>query len=206
VPTTDGALLHRMRAARRKNRGATRDWIDTSYELWIRAFFAVVVVVVVPIVLTGDELGPHAVAQFRDHAPGVASIIVAVALWVALRAGTSGAPLAPEGPDVMYLLLAPIPREQVLRPLAGQQLRTAISAGAVVGAATGLAAAARLPSGPGAWALSGLLAGPCIAALLWGTVAGASARRITTLAANGIGLVLVAAAAVDAAVHTWIAP
>jgi hypothetical protein len=206
VPTTDGALLHRMRAARRKNRGAARDWVDAWYELWIRGFFAVVVVVVVPIVLTGDELGPHGVAQFRDHAPGVASIILAVALWVALRAGRSGAPLAPEGADVMYLLLAPIPRARVLRPLAGQQLRTAISAGAVVGAATGLAAAARLPSGPGAWALSGLLAGPCIAALVWGTVAGASARRITPLAANGIGLVLVAAATVDATAHTWIAP
>jgi hypothetical protein len=63
-----------------------------------------------------------------------------------------------------------------------------------------------LPSGPGAWALSGLLAGPCITALLWGTVAGAAARRITPHAANGIGLVLVAAAAVEAAVHTWIAP
>jgi hypothetical protein len=204
--TADGALLHRMRAARRKNRGATRDWVDTSYELWVRGFFAVVVVVVVPIVLTGDELGPHGVMQFRDHAAGVASIIVAVAAWVALRAGTSGAPLAPESADVLYLLLAPIPRTQVLRPLAVQQARTAITAGAVVGAATGLAAAARLPSGPGAWALSGLLAGPCLAVVLWGTVAVASARRITPLVGNGVGLLLVAAAIVDATARTWIAP
>src|SRR5665811_1430332 len=174
-----------MRAARRKNRGAARDWIDTSYELWLRGFFAVVVVVVVPIVLTGDELGPHGVAQLRLHAAGVASVVVALCLWVALRAGAGGAPLAPESPDVVYLLLAPIARERVLRPLAGQQLRTAISAGAIVGAATGLAAAARLPSGPGAWALAGLLAGPCIAAAFWGAVAIASARRLGLRAANG---------------------
>ena len=200
------AVLHEMRVARRKNRGVDRDWIDTWYELWLRGFFAIVVIVVVPIVLTGDELTAHSLAQFRDHAAGVASVVVAVALWVALRAGASGAPLAPEGPDVIYLLLAPIPRARVLRPLAAHQLRTAVTAGVVVGAATGLAAAARLPSGPGAWALSGLVAGPCIAAVFWGAVAVGSARRLPMLLANGLGLALVAVAAIDATSHTWSAP
>ncbi len=195
-----------MRAARRKNRGATRDWIDTSYELWLRAFFAVVVIVVVPIVLTGDELDAHGVTQLRLHAPGVTSVVLALGLWVALRAGAGGGPLAPESPDVVYLLLAPIARARVLRPLAVQQLRTAISAGVVVGAATGLAAAARLPSGPGAWALGGLLAGPCIAAAFWGAVAIASARRLGPGIANGIGALLLATAVVDAMLRTWIAP
>lgn len=199
-------VLREMRAARRKNRGTERDWIDTWYELWLRGFFAIVVIVVVPIVLTGDKLGAHSLAQFRDHAPGVASVVLAVALWAALRAGAGGAPLAPVGPDVMYLLLAPIPRTRVLRPLAVHQLRGAVTAGAVGGAATGLAAAARLPSGPGAWALCGLVAGPCIAAIFWGAVAVASARRLTSLVANGIGVVLVAGAAADATLRTWIAP
>jgi len=198
--------LREMRAARRKNRGDQRDWIDAWYELWLRGFFAVVVIVVVPIILTGNELGPKSIAQFRDHAPGIASIIVALALWVALRAGAGGAPLAPEGPDVMYLLLAPIPRARVLRPLAVSQLRTAVTGGAVVGAATGLAAAARLPSGPGVWALCGLLAGPCLAAVFWGAVAFASAHRLRPLITNTIGAVLVAGAVADACFHTWIAP
>ena len=206
MPTTEAAVLRRMRAARRKNRGVERDWIDTWYELWLRGFFAIVVIVVVPIVLTGDRLQPHEIAQFRDHAPGVASVVVALAIWVALRAGAGGAPLAPEGPEVTYLLLAPIPRAHVLRPLAGQQLRTALSAGAVVGAAGGLAAAARLPSGPGAWMLSGLLAGVCVAATLWGTVAAASARRLGPRAANAIGLLFVVGAIGDARFRTWIAP
>jgi hypothetical protein len=195
-----------MRAARRANRGGARDWIDTWYELWLRGFFAVVVIVVVPIVLTGDKLGAREITQFRDHAPGVASVVVALALWVALRAGAGGAPLAPEGPDVMYLLLAPIPRERVLRPLAAQQLRTAVSAGAVIGAAIGLGAAARLPSGPGAWALTGLLAGACVGAAFWGTVALASARRLGSGAANGIGMLVLAGAIADTAFRTWITP
>jgi hypothetical protein len=206
MAATSNVVLREMRSARRKNRGAERDWIDAWYELWLRGFFAVVVIVVVPIILTGDELGPKSIAQFRDHAPGVASIIIALALWVALRAGAGGAPLAPEGPDVMYLLLAPIPRASVLRPLATSQLRTALTGGAVIGAATGLAAAARLPSGPGAWALSGLLAGPCIAAAFWGAVAFASAHRLRPLITNTIGLILVATAVADAFLHSWIAP
>ena len=91
MANTGEAALREMRKARRKNRGAERDWIDASYELWLRAFFAVVLIVVIPIVLTGDELGVDAIAQFRDHAAGVASVIVALALWVALRAGAGGA-------------------------------------------------------------------------------------------------------------------
>ncbi len=205
MPSRD-AVLRDLNAARRKNRGTERDWIDISYELWLRGFFAVVVIVVVPMVLTGDRLGAHALAQFRDHAPGVASVLVAFALWVALRAGASGAPLAPEGPDVMYLLLAPIPRARVLRPVAQRQLRTAVTAGAVVGAATGLAAAARLPSGPGVWSLCGLGAGATTAAVVWGVVAVTSARRLLPLVANGIGLLLVAGAATDATLHTWFSP
>ncbi len=203
---TETAVLRRMRAARRKNRGDERDWIDAWYELWLRGFFAIVVVVVVPIVLTGDKLDAHALAQFRDRGPGVASIVVAVTVWVALRAGARGAPLAPEGPDVVYLLLAPLPRAAVLRPLAAQQLRTAVSAGTVVGVSAGLAAAARLPSGGGAWALAGIVAGPTLAAVLWGSVAIASARRLTTRFANAIGGLLVVAAAADATFRTWLAP
>jgi hypothetical protein len=57
----DEAVLRRMRASRRQRRGAQRDWIDASYELWLRAFFAIVVVVVVPIILSGDELDAHAI-------------------------------------------------------------------------------------------------------------------------------------------------
>ncbi len=106
----------------------------------------------------------------------------------------------------MYLLLAPIPRTRVLRPLAAHQLRTAVTGGAVAGVALGIASAARLPRGAGEWALAGLLAGACIAAVLWGAVAVASARRLTPSAANVAGLCLVALAGVDAAFHTWIAP
>jgi hypothetical protein len=204
--TGPDVVLREMRSARRKNRGAQRDWIDAWYELWLRGFFAIVVIVVVPIILTGNELGPKSIVQFRDHAPGVASIIVALGLWVALRAGAGGAPLAPAGPDVMYLLLAPLPRARVLRPLAANQLRTAVTGGAIVGAATGLAAAARLPSGPGVWALCGLVAGPCLAAAFWGAVAVASARRLRPLVTDAIGAVLVAGAVADAFFHTWIAP
>jgi hypothetical protein len=200
------AALREMRRARRKQRGAGRDWIDASYEMWLRGFFVVVVIVVVPIVLTGDKLGAHSLAQFRDHAPGVASVVVAVMVWVALRAGAGGAPLAPEAADVMHVLLAPIPRARVLRPLAVHQLRTAVTAGAVIGTATGLAAAARLPSESAVWALAGLLAGGCLAAVFWGAVALTSARRLGPLPANGIGAVVTAGAVVDAVAHTWIAP
>ncbi len=206
MPTTQDAVLRQMRTARRKNRGAERDWIDTSYELWVRGFFAVVIIVVVPIILTGDELGAAEVMHFRDRAPGVASIIVALAVWFALRAGAAGAPLAPEAPDVVYLLLAPLSRAHVLRPLARQQLRTAVVGGAVIGLAIGQAAAARLPEGPGAWAWHGSIAGAALGALLWGVVAATSSRRLSTLAANALGLLLLAAAVADATFHTWFAP
>ena len=138
---------------------------------------------------------------------GVASIIVALALWVALRAGAGGAPLAPEGPDVVYLAA----RADSQRPrCCARSPRTSCEPRSPSASSSAPQPASRprrgLPSGPGVWALCGLLAGPCIAAAFWGAVALASARRFGSLVANGIGALLVAGAAADAYFHTWIAP
>jgi hypothetical protein len=188
------------------HRVAGRDWIDGSYELWWRGAFALLLIFGVPALLGGDALTASAVERFRDDAPGALSVVLAVMLWVALASGARGAPLAPESADVMHLLLAPIPRVWVLRPLALRQLRAVLTLGVLIGATTGSAAAGRLPAGPGAWIVFDALAGALVAALVWGTVALASARRMSARRASTIGLVLVAWAAVDAAAHTWSAP
>jgi hypothetical protein len=198
--------LRDLHDARRAHRVAGRDWIDGSYEVWWRAAFALLLIFGVPALLGGDALTAGAVDRFRDDAPAVLSLVLAIMLWVALASGARGAPLAPESADVMHLLLAPIPRVWVLRPLALRQWRAALTVGVLLGATTGSAAAGRLPAGPGAWIVFDALAGALVASLVWGTVALASARRLTARRASAIGFPLVVWAGVDAVAHTWSAP
>ena len=207
MPTTQDAVLRQMRTARRKNRGAERDWIDTSYELWVRGFFAVVVIVVVPIVLTGDELGAargHALPRpcarrCVDHRR-----VGGLGRVARRRRGRAPRPGSPR-------CHVPAARTVLARTRAAAARRAnncgpPSSRGAVIGLAIGQAAAARLPEGPGAWAWHGSIAGAALGALLWGVVAATSSRRLSTLAANALGLLLLAAAVADAAFHTWFAP
>src|SRR5438309_2142720 len=156
MATDDRAALRRLQRARRANRGQLRDWLEVSYEVELRVLVLAVVVFGLPTLLAGNDLARSDIVRFRDHAPGVASVVVAVAVWAAMRSGTRGAPLAPEAPDVRYLLLAPIPRALVLRGAAVRQLRTFCVVGGVAGAASGVAASERLPGRNVTWVGAGI--------------------------------------------------
>jgi hypothetical protein len=200
------ATTRRLEATRRTNRGHRRDWLEASYEIEVRAIFVAIAVFGLPALLSGDVLTHSELVRFRDHAPGIVSLLLAFAVWAALRSGTHGAPLAPEAPDVTYLLLAPLPRSFVLRRLARQQVRVVVLVGAVCGTAVGVAASERLPGTAVGWVLSDLAAGVGVAVLLWGAVAASSARRLSATTVNIIAALLVALAVVDVARRTWIAP
>ena len=92
-------------------------------------------------------------------------VVVAIALFVGLRSGSRGGPLALEAADVRHVLLAPIDRGVALRGPALRQLRFLVFVAAIVGATAGQLAARRLPHGTVAWAASGAAIAALVVAL-----------------------------------------
>ena len=108
--------------------------------------------------------------------------MVAIALFVGLRSGSRGGPLALERADVRHVLLAPVDRGVALRGPALRQLRFLVFVAAVVGAIAGSWPPRRLPHGAVAWAASGA----AVAALAVALAVGA-AMTVVALAAAPMG-------------------
>ena len=146
-PTT-GALQD-LRRARRQNRLQNIHWIDALYRVYITAL------------LGGDlrDLRRRQAAR-RQALPGeprpswptrarprsACSSPSAVAFG--LRSGGRGGPLTLEAPVVQHELLAPVPREAVVRGPAIKQIRFMAFAGLVVGGLVGALAGRSLPGQP----------------------------------------------------------
>ena len=90
----------------------------------------------------------------NEHGPAVLGAGAALAIALGLRSGSDGGPIAIEPPDVRHLLLAPVPRREVLTRPVVQRLRSMAFGGALVGAIAGQLAARRLPGSGEAWAAS----------------------------------------------------
>src|SRR5207247_1774712 len=126
----------------------------------------------------GPPIGGDALRAVRDRGPAVAGLAVAVVAGLSLRSGLHGGPLAPEAADVHHLLLGPVSRRSVLRPLALRRLALTAAAGAVAGGVAGLLTGARLPGGSPAWIASGVAAGVLVGVMSVAAAMVVSARQV----------------------------
>ena len=160
--------LHAMRTERRRHRVADMDWFEALYRVYISAFLGGGAILFLS-GLSGDKplLGSDLqnVIANTPHAVGlVASIIV----FLGLRSGANGGPIAVEEPEVRHVLLAPIPHSAVLRHPAIQRLRTFAFMGAIAGATANQLLSRRVEASGTSlvvWALWGAIAGALMAML-----------------------------------------
>lgn len=188
--------LRELRRARRRHYLREGDWVDSLYKAYIVAIVAALALFYGTVALGGD-VDPTAITDVRLHGGSVLGLGLAVLVALGLRSGARGGPLAPEPADVTYLLLAPIDRGAVLRSIAIRQMRGVVLVPAVIGAVAGNVATSRLGGDRAEWIAVGAAFGALASFAVWGAALVASGARLHVHAANAIGVVLVAWAAID---------
>jgi hypothetical protein len=188
-----------LRRARRRQRVAALHWVDALYQVYVTALVAVVAVVFLSGFVGDGEVTGASLARVRDHGPAVLGLVAAVGMFVGLRSGSRGGPLALEQADVRHVLLAPVDRGVALRGPAWRQLRFLVAVGAAVGAASGQLALRRLPGNPAEWLGVGAVFGVVVVALAFGSALAAAGLGLPRWAATFGGLVLVVWAVGDVA-------
>jgi len=195
-----------LRKARRRQRVAAIHWVDALYQVYVTALVAVVALVFLSGFVGDGKVSGSSLDQVRDHGPAVLGLLAAVALFVGLRSGSRGGPLALERADVRHVLLAPVDRAVALRGPALRQVRFLVAVGAGVGAATGQLALRRLPGNPAEWLMVGAAFGAVTVALGFGAALTASGIRLPRWIATAFGLGLVVWSVGDVAGKLPMAP
>ena len=196
-PADPKLALAELRTARRRKRVAEIHWIDALYQVYLTAILSLVAVLALSAAIGGERLGPYRTSLVLRDGPDVLGVVVAVAILIGLRSGARGGPLAIEPADARHVLLAPIDRALALRGPALRQLRFAAFVAIVVGAIGGQLAVRRLGDEPLLWVACGALFALVTLGLAQGAALIAGGRRLPVMAANLLGLALVAWAVAD---------
>ena len=173
-------------------------WVDALYQVYITAIVAVVAVVLLSGVVGDGDVAPATLADVRAHGPAVTGLLAAFAVFMGLRSGSRGGPLALERPDVRHVLLAPVDRAVALRAPAWRQLRFLVAVGAAAGATAGQLALRRLPGNPAEWMIVGAVFGVVVVVLGFGSALVACGLKLPSWTATLVGGVLVAWSGADA--------
>ena len=192
------AVVGDLRRARRKQRVSAIHWVDALYQVYVTGLVAVVVVVLASGAIGDGEVGAATLADVRAHGAAVVGTVAALAVFLGLRSGSRGGPLALEQPDVRHVLLAPVDRGVALRYPAWRQLRFLAFASAAVGATAGQLALRRLPGNPAEWMLVGALFGMVVVGLGFGSALVAAGSGLRSWLATVVGGALVAWSVADA--------
>ncbi len=190
--------LRELRAARRRRRLADIHWVDAMYQAYVTALFALFALLFLSSLVGDRRLDAAGVDRVTDRGPAAVGLVVAVALFVGLRSGSRGGPLALEAADVRHILLAPIDRRTALRGPALRQLRFLAFVGALVGGFAGQLAARRLPRPTVAWVVTGGAVGAVTVALAVGAAMTVAARRVPRWAISLAALALLGWSVADA--------
>jgi hypothetical protein len=172
--------LRAMRSDRRKHRVEDMDWFEALYRVYLAAFLGLGAIFFLS-GLVGDAAFTSAdLVNIHTHSPHVVGLAAALAVFIGLRSGANGGPLAVEDAEVRHVLMAPISHAQVLRHPAIQRLRTFAFAGALTGGIANQLLGRRVPNHPslGLFALYGAIAGAIIGVLF----------MVSALLAHGLGL------------------
>ena len=160
--------LHAMRTERRRHRVADMDWFEALYRVYISAFLGGGAILFLS-GLSGDKplLGSD-LQNVISNTPHAVGLVASIIVFLGLRSGANGGPIAVEEPEVRHVLLAPIPHSAVLRHPAIQRLRTFAFMGAIAGATANQLLSRRVEASGTSlvvWALWGAIAGALMAML-----------------------------------------
>jgi hypothetical protein len=200
------AAVGDLRRARRRQRVAEIHWIDAMYQVYITGVIAVVALVFLSSFVGDEQVDAATAADVLEHGPAVCGLAVAIAVFVGLRSGARGGPLALERADVRHVLLSPVDRGVALRGPAWRQLRFMLFVGAAVGAGLGQLALRRLPGNEAEWMAVGALFGATVTTLAFGCALVASGVKLPSWVATFGGGALVAWSVADIAGRAPTAP
>lgn len=173
--------LHAMRRERRRHRVADMEWFEALYRVYLAALIGGGAILYLSDLVTDSPLNAEQIRNLQAHTPHAVGLVVAVAVFMGLRSGANGGPLAVEDAEVRHVLMSPIDHGSALRHPAIQRLRTFMFSGAIAGGVANQLLGRRVPD-----AKAGL-----VAFALWGAVAGAIAGAlfvISALLAHGLAV------------------
>jgi hypothetical protein len=153
--TASSLALREMRRARRTRRLGELEWFEIAYRVYLAALFGGLAVMWLSDLVTDEPATERQLADVVEHGPAVVGFVAVAAVALGLRSGSDGGPISLESGDARHLMVAPIPRREVLLRPVGQRMRAVAFAGAVTGAIAGQLASRRLPGSAAAWAASG---------------------------------------------------
>jgi len=188
--------LRAMRNDRRRHRVADMEWFEALYKVYIAAFLGGSAILFLSGLSTDTPLTTQQMANLSANTPHAIGLIAAVVVFIGLRSGANGGPIAVEEPEVRHVLLAPLDHAAVLRHPAIQRLRTFAFAGAIAGGTANQLLGRRVPQ-----------AGTSLVMFaLWGALAGALMGMLFIIAAlivHGLGFARWMATAIATALTGW---
>lgn len=179
--TVGTQALHDMRRQRRRHRVADMEWFEALYRVYLAALIGGGAILYLSDLVTDTPLTGEQLRNLYDRTPHVIGLVTAVVVFLGLRSGANGGPLAVEDAEVRHVLMAPIDHGDVLRHPAVQRLRTFMFSGAIAGGVANQLLGRRIPD-----ATAGL-----VAFAIWGAVAGAVIGAlfvVSALLAHGLAL------------------
>ena len=160
--------LRAMRTERRKNRVADMDWFEALYRVYISAFLGGGAILFLSGVISDQPLSAPDLNNVVTNTPHAIGLVTAIIVFIGMRSGANGGPIAVEEPEVRHVLLSPVPHSAVLRHPAIQRLRTFAFMGSITGATANQLLSRRVPASGAtlvAWAMWGAVAGAVMGSL-----------------------------------------
>jgi hypothetical protein len=188
--------LHDMRRERRRHRVADMEWFEALYRVYLAALLGGGAILYLSDLVTDSPLTGEQLRNLHAHTPHAVGLVVSIVVFMGLRSGANGGPLAVEDAEVRHVLMAPVEHSLVLRHPAIQRLRTFMFSGAIAGGVANQLLGRRVPD-----AKAGL-----VAFALWGAVAGAIAGAlfvVSALLAHGLALTRWVTTLIAAALVAW---
>jgi hypothetical protein len=195
-PSIGVDALRAMRNDRRRHRVADMEWFEALYKVYIAAFVGGSAILFLSGLSTDTPLTSQQLANLTAHTPHAVGLVAALVVFIGLRSGANGGPIAVEEPEVRHVLLAPLDHAAVLRHPAIQRLRTFAFAGAIAGGTANQLLGRRVPQAGTSLVLFAM----------WGALAGALMGTLFITAAlivHGLGMKRWAATALGTVLAGW---
>ncbi|MEY4251810.1 MAG: hypothetical protein RL691_691 [Actinomycetota bacterium] len=188
--------LRDMRGQRRRHRVEAIEWFEALYRVYLAAFMGGGAILFLSSVAGDEQITGQALRDVIAYTPHVVGFIAALVVFIGLRSGANGGPIAVEEAEVRHVLLSPIEHAAVLRhPAIIQRLRTFAFAGAIAGGTANQLLGRRITSAGTSlalWALYGAIAGALLASLFVVAALLIHALAIPRWATTSIGVCILA--------------